>query len=253
MSADMLDAPPAHEHDDDDHDTQQHACQGRIDRLEVENFKSYKGHQRIGPFKNFTAVIGPNGSGKSNLMDAISFVLGVRTQHLRGSLKELLYSASSIAAAEGAREAAGEARPRRGHVKLVYETEGGAEVHFTRAIAPSGGGADATYASVYKIDDRAVTWDAYAARLAGFGILVKVRNFLVFQVRACCAVAGVCFVASRRARCSIVCAARTPLRGGGSDDDAPTTTTTYPIQKKTATGRHREGRVALARGPGAAV
>ena len=26
---------------------------------------------------------GPNGAGKSNLMDAISFVLGVRTRHLR--------------------------------------------------------------------------------------------------------------------------------------------------------------------------
>lgn len=68
---------------------------GRIDRLEVENFKSYKGFQEIGPFRHFTAVIGPNGSGKSNLMDAISFVLGVRTGEggaLRGNLAELLYS-----------------------------------------------------------------------------------------------------------------------------------------------------------------
>ena len=63
-------------------------------RLEVENFKSYRGSETIGPFKNFTTIIGPNGSGKSNLMDAISFVLGVRTQDLRGSLKELLYSNS---------------------------------------------------------------------------------------------------------------------------------------------------------------
>ena len=31
--------------------------------IEVENFKSYKGAQRIGPLKNFSAVIGPNGSG----------------------------------------------------------------------------------------------------------------------------------------------------------------------------------------------
>ena len=36
---------------------------GRIDRLVVENFKSYVGTQVIGPFHNFTAVIGPNGSG----------------------------------------------------------------------------------------------------------------------------------------------------------------------------------------------
>lgn len=158
----------------DDTEVPVHSCQGRIDRLEVENFKSYKGRQQIGPFKSFTAVIGPNGSGKSNLMDAISFVLGVRTQHLRGSLKELLYSSSN-----GSPESE---RPRRGHVKLVYETAEGQEVHFTRAIAPSGSDADAACQSVYKVDDRVVTWEAYSERLAGFGILVKVRNFLVFQV-----------------------------------------------------------------------
>uniref|UniRef100_A0A383VHM8 Structural maintenance of chromosomes protein n=1 Tax=Tetradesmus obliquus TaxID=3088 RepID=A0A383VHM8_TETOB len=145
---------------------------GRIDRLEVENFKSYKGHQRIGPFKDFTAIVGPNGSGKSNLMDAISFVLGVRTQQLRGSLKELLYSNSDTAE---------QAKPRRGYVKLVYETEEGEEVHFSRVIQPSSAEQTATYSSVYKVNDKVVTWDGYSKRLAGFGILVKVRNFLVFQ------------------------------------------------------------------------
>jgi len=148
---------------------------GRIDRLEVENFKSYKGHQQIGPFKSFTAIVGPNGSGKSNLMDAISFVLGVKTQQLRGSLKELLYSNSDLAE---------QSRPRRGYVKLVYETEDCQEMHFSRVIQPSSVDATATYSSVYKINDKVVTWDAYSKKLANFGILVKVRNFLVFQVRA---------------------------------------------------------------------
>ena len=38
------------------------------------------------------SVIGPNGSGKSNLMDAISFVLGVRSAQLRSTnLKDLIY------------------------------------------------------------------------------------------------------------------------------------------------------------------
>lgn len=65
---------------------------GRVKQLEIENFKSYRGLERIGPFKEFTTIIGPNGSGKSNLMDAISFVLGVRTGVLRGnSLRELIY------------------------------------------------------------------------------------------------------------------------------------------------------------------
>jgi structural maintenance of chromosome 1 len=65
---------------------------GRVVRLEVENFKSYMGKETIGPFLDFTTIIGPNGSGKSNLMDAISFVLGVKTGALRGNnLKDMLY------------------------------------------------------------------------------------------------------------------------------------------------------------------
>ena len=37
---------------------------GFLKRLELTNFKSYKGHQVVGPFKKFTAIIGPNGSGE---------------------------------------------------------------------------------------------------------------------------------------------------------------------------------------------
>ncbi len=36
---------------------------GFMKLLELENFKSYKGHQIVGPFMKFTAIIGPNGSG----------------------------------------------------------------------------------------------------------------------------------------------------------------------------------------------
>jgi structural maintenance of chromosome 1 len=150
--------------------------QGRILYIEVDNFKSYRGCQKIGPFFDFTAVVGANGSGKSNLMDAISFVLGVKTAHLRGSLKELLYANSE---SENAVD-----RPTRGYVKLVFETADGAELHFTRAIIPSGATAEATYHSQYKINDRNVTWDAYNSRLKSYGILVQARNFLVFQVDA---------------------------------------------------------------------
>jgi structural maintenance of chromosome 1 len=68
------------------------SSKGRVLCLEIENFKSYRGRSLVGPFKRFTTVIGPNGSGKSNLMDAISFVLGIRTGKLRGNnLRELLY------------------------------------------------------------------------------------------------------------------------------------------------------------------
>ena len=58
----------------------------------------HRGHQIIGPFKNFTSVIGPNGAGKSNLMDAISFVLGVKSAQLRSAqLKDLVYRGRRLA------------------------------------------------------------------------------------------------------------------------------------------------------------
>lgn len=42
---------------------------GHLKYIEVENFKSYRGKQKIGPFNKFTAVIGPNGSGKLYFID----------------------------------------------------------------------------------------------------------------------------------------------------------------------------------------
>jgi len=63
--------------------------------IELENFKSYKGHIRLGPLHPFTSVIGPNGSGKSNFMDAISFVMGEKTTSLRVKrLSDLIHGAS---------------------------------------------------------------------------------------------------------------------------------------------------------------
>lgn len=139
---------------------------GKIMRLEMENFKSYKGLQTIGPFSDFTAIIGPNGAGKSNLMDAISFVLGVRTGQLRGAqLKDLIYAYDD-------REK--EQKGRRAFVRLVYQLGNGSELHFTRTITSSG-------ASEYRLDGKVVNWDEYNGRLRSLGILVKARNFLVFQ------------------------------------------------------------------------
>jgi hypothetical protein len=59
--------------------------------------------------------------------------------------------------------------------------EDGNDVVFQRSIVPSGASEDPTYQSQYRIDDRVVTWEAYKNKLGTFGILVKARNFLVFQ------------------------------------------------------------------------
>ena len=119
----------------------------------------------IGPFKQFTSIIGPNGSGKSNLMDAISFVLGVQSAQLRGAaLRDLVYSF----------DLADKEERRTAYVKLVYEAEDGVETVFSRHITAAGTGE-------YRVDGRACPAEAYNERLKRHGILVKARNFLVFQ------------------------------------------------------------------------
>ena len=141
---------------------------GRVKELIIENFKSYRGRKRIGPFKDFTTIIGPNGSGKSNLMDAISFVLGVRTGVLRGSsLKELIYANTDS-----------DDCPDRAEVTLVFDS-GDKDMLFSRAILPGRGGE--VYSSQYRLNGKAVSAEVYNSKLETFGILVKARNFLVFQ------------------------------------------------------------------------
>nr|CEL67353.1 TPA: chromosome condensation protein, putative [Neospora caninum Liverpool] len=71
-----------------------------IERVVLENFKSYGKKKTIGPFhKRFTAIVGPNGSGKSNVIDAMLFVFGRRAQQIR--LKNVVELIHNSAAAGG--------------------------------------------------------------------------------------------------------------------------------------------------------
>ncbi|RWS08268.1 structural maintenance of chromosomes protein 1A-like protein 2, partial [Dinothrombium tinctorium] len=137
---------------------------GYLRFIEVENFKSYKGRQVIGPLKPFTAVIGPNGSGKSNFMDAISFVLGEKTSNLRvKKLSELIHGASI-----------GHPVSNTASVTLVYEdSDTGRQTRFCRYVVGS--------SSDYKIDNNPVSKQDYANKLETLGINVKAKNFLVYQ------------------------------------------------------------------------
>ncbi len=67
-----------------------------IDRIVLENFKSYQGIKEIGPLhKCFSAVVGPNGSGKSNLIESLLFVFGKRAKRMRlNKLSELIHSSA---------------------------------------------------------------------------------------------------------------------------------------------------------------
>ncbi|KAL5036733.1 Structural maintenance of chromosomes protein 1 [Batrachochytrium dendrobatidis] len=152
---------------------------GHLIQLDVENFKSYKGKQTLGPFYNFTAVIGPNGSGKSNLMDAISFVLGVKSSHLRSTqLRDLIYRAAGDNSDKNMPLESDSAEPHfnrnAASVTAIYETSQGNQIQFTRIIHSNG-------SSDYRLEGHTVTYQKYLAALKKENILVKARNFLVFQ------------------------------------------------------------------------
>jgi structural maintenance of chromosome 4 len=76
-----------------------------IAELELENFKSYGGVKRIGPFHHrFSAVVGPNGSGKSNVLDALLFAFGKRASKIRlNKVSELIHSSDQFPNLEFAR------------------------------------------------------------------------------------------------------------------------------------------------------
>ncbi|XP_031512055.1 structural maintenance of chromosomes protein 1B isoform X2 [Papio anubis] len=136
---------------------------GHLELLLVENFKSWRGRQVIGPFRRFTCIIGPNGSGKSNVMDALSFVMGEKTINLRvKNIQELIHGAHI-----------GKPISSSASVKIVYIEESGEEKTFTRIIR---GGC-----SEFRFDDNLVSRSVYIAELEKIGIIAKAQNCLVFQ------------------------------------------------------------------------
>jgi chromosome segregation protein len=69
----------------------------RIDKIEMQGFKSFaKKTQLILP-SSFSIVCGPNGSGKSNVLDSVCFVLGRKSaKSLRaGRMAEMIFSGTS--------------------------------------------------------------------------------------------------------------------------------------------------------------
>lgn len=194
-------------------------------------------HPDSGPFHSFTAVIGPNGAGKSNLMDAISFVLGVRSASLRSTaLKDLIYRSGKKSKSkrdkgkgpergagagedesDGADEEDGDDEDgseangndsaedddgqhdgeRTAWVMAIYvDREEQKEWRFQRSYAlsppsvrthsptlmrPHLDSISVSGVSEYRINGKAVSYKRYNEQLEAFNILVKAKNFLVFQ------------------------------------------------------------------------
>ncbi|NXE16931.1 SMC1B protein, partial [Lophotis ruficrista] len=136
---------------------------GYLKLLVMKDFKSWRGEQIIGPFMRFNCVIGPNGSGKSNIMDAVSFVMCEKISNLRvKSVRELIHGAH-----------VGKPVSSTASVKIIYCEEDGEEKTFSRVIRGS--------CSEFFFNDRSVSRSTYVSELEKLGILVKARNFLIFQ------------------------------------------------------------------------
>lgn len=113
-------------------------------------------------------------------MDAISFVLGIKSSHLRSAhLRDLIYRGRKLrdgggAPPEGEDEATQRDDPTTAWVMAVYVDDRKKEQRWKRGINPQG-------SSEYRINDRQVTAAEYNKALESQSILIKARNFLVFQ------------------------------------------------------------------------
>ncbi|WFD35856.1 Structural maintenance of chromosomes protein 1 [Malassezia cuniculi] len=154
--------------------------------LELDNFKSYRGHHVIGPFSSFSAIIGPNGSGKSNLLDAISFVLCVDSNIRAAHLADLVFrdapaspplvpdpsSDLSDLSDLSDSDSSSPASPSATSVTAVIQ-----DAHvlhrFQRAVRNA--------SSEFRYNGRVVSLALYTSRLEQLNVRVRARNFLVFQ------------------------------------------------------------------------
>ena len=129
-------------------------------------------------------------------MDAISFVLGIKSSHLRSSnLRDLVYRGRVLrtskvdgepANGEGdeeddgaddvdaSQDAGGLNDPKTAWVMAVYEDDAGEEQQWRRSITSQG-------VSEYRINNKIVNAQQYNEALEEENILIKARNFLVFQ------------------------------------------------------------------------
>lgn len=159
--------------------------------MELHNFKSYKGTATVGfGDSSFTSIIGPNGAGKSNMLDAISFVLGIQSSQLRSNqLRDLIYrgrveqpqNAGLLGVADTLEDFDNlgsnfllSPDPTTAYVCALYEKDNGEIMKLKRTINVNG-------SSDYRINDINVTALQYTMALKAENILIKAKNFLVFQ------------------------------------------------------------------------
>ena len=74
----------------------------RLERLEINGFKSFSDRSELAFDKGVTAIVGPNGCGKSNVADAITWVMGEQSaKSLRGErMEDIIFSGSDARKAD---------------------------------------------------------------------------------------------------------------------------------------------------------
>ena len=132
-------------------------------------------------------------------MDAISFVLGIKSSQLRSThLRDLVYRGRVMKTSkiqddgtaapttnghangfengddDDTSQRASRNDPKTAWVMAVYEDDAGDEQKWKRSITSGG-------SSEYRINDRVVTAQQYNEALEAENILIKAKNFLVFQ------------------------------------------------------------------------
>ncbi len=108
----------------------------QLSRLHLSGFKSFADETTLEFGAGITAVVGPNGSGKSNIVDALLWCLGERSNKaLRGqSASDVIFAGTQTRRATG-----------RAEVNLFFDNESGAlplpykEVQVSRVLLRDGG------------------------------------------------------------------------------------------------------------------
>lgn len=149
------------------------------------------------PFLYPPVPLPPSDTIVPSRMDAISFVLGIKSSQLRSTqLRDLVYRGRVMKTSKiqddgtAAPAANGHANglengddddsqrtrgdPKTAWVMAVYEDDAGDEQKWKRSITSNG-------SSEYRVNDRVVTATQYNDALETENILIKARNFLVFQ------------------------------------------------------------------------
>ncbi|HDI02680.1 MAG TPA: hypothetical protein ENF95_00930 [Candidatus Aenigmarchaeota archaeon] len=141
----------------------------RIERLSMQGFKSFANKTSL-PFPSgFNVICGANGSGKSNIVDALCFVLGIRsTKTIRAErLEQLIFNG-------------GKNRPsaKYGEVNLYLNNEDGAIpgegplIKITRKVNKNG-------VSIYKLNGKTVNRRKIVDILANAGIYADGHNIIM--------------------------------------------------------------------------